>query len=54
MVITFHGLMLRSEKNNAEQNALAGLQRKINTTKVHCKIIKTDFRNKAKISYSRF
>ena len=36
MVITFHALMLRSEKNNAAQNAL-GFTKK-NTTKMHSKI----------------
>ena len=29
MLITFHALMLRSEKNNAEQNALGFTKKKI-------------------------
>ena len=29
MVITFHALMLRSEKNNAEQNAFGLTKKKI-------------------------
>ena len=36
MVVTVHTLMLRSEKDNAEQHAF-GFTKK-NTTKLHCKI----------------
>ena len=37
MVITFHPLILRSEKNNAEQNA-HGFFKEKNTIKMHFKI----------------
>ena len=45
MVITFHVLMLRSEKNNAAQNALGFTKKKLQPI---CTVKQTDFRNNTK------
>ena len=51
MVITFHALMLRSEKNNAEQTALGLTKKKIQSKST---VKQTDFINKTKFFTADF